>query len=62
MLKSFVYDSSQSEEVNRRGRGAKWAALNSKLKNKTEAMIPGAPFEATFKIESIVDRSIKIPK
>lgn len=46
---------------NRRGRGAKWAALNSKLKNKTEAMIPGVPFEATFKIESIVDRSIKIP-
>lgn len=50
------------KKVNRSGRGAKWAALNSKLKNKTEAMIPGVPFEATFKIESIVDRSIKIPK
>lgn len=50
------------KKVNRRGRGAKWAALNSKLKSKTEAMIPGVPFEATFKIESIVDRSIKIPK
>lgn len=50
------------KKVNRSGRGAKWAALNSKLKNKTEAMIPGVPFEATFKIESIVDRAIKIPK
>lgn len=50
------------KEVSRSGRGAKWAVLNSKLKNKTEALIPGVPFEATFKIESIVDRSIKMPK